>query len=726
MKNLEKIARPLEQKNTMFVVRAKPVTLPSVTTAKVVQAVLISSIVIVLWCWVYGRTSLFAWKVPVSYGSDSLLILAFAKAFLDGDIFLVASKWVVHLGAPFVANWNDYPFTEDIIPALIGSLAKLFGLFTAANITLLLAHILAALSFLFVGTELKYRTAFVWAGALLFAFSHFMLTRAFPHIVLSYYWHLPLVLLVSWWCYSKQSIDFSTRRFRIGLLVSVATGLLNPYYTWMYLQFIGFGFLMHFVRRDYTKLKSIAIFAFATVLAFLTTNADTIIHSFLNGRNSEVLDRRLAHLELFGLKIPDMIFPPPYHAWRSWAEYGKNHYLDVTSLNGEIWSTYLGLIPLAGLLFLAGATIYKILLEKTKSISVHAWQVLWVLIFSLVGGLNLVLGAFGLILFRASNRYSIVILAIVLLFIVRQLSRSCPVRLTAPVAMLMTAFGLWDQLPPRVTPEQIRQTSDLVHADQMFSSTLESQVAKGAMIFQLPVVPFPETPPSYGMADYENFRPYLHTTGLRYSYGTDKGRGDADWQQRIASMQAKEMINALQHYGFSAIIVNRKGFQDSGVQLITEFSKSRGKPLADSPDLVAFGLESSTNPVLPAPAPRYGPGWLANEGSHRWSNSTEAEIKFTNSTGKAKPMELHGALITLTPRTVEMTWNGQILERVQLENIYLPGKSLILKINMLPGSNVLKLKTDTPAALPGLGNGDMRKISFGITGFHLGEIDGSF
>ena len=65
------------------------------------------------------------------------------------------------------------------------------------------------------------------------------------------------------------------------------------------------------------------------------------------------------------------------------------------------------------------------------------------------------------------------------------------------------------------------------------------------------------------MADYEPFRPYLHTTSLRYSYGTNKGRvrrGLAGSGDRLASAGA--CCAALEAAGFGAVIVNRKGYED--------------------------------------------------------------------------------------------------------------------------------------------------------------------
>ncbi|UUZ64979.1 hypothetical protein LP417_09800 [Polaromonas sp. P1-6] len=277
-----------------------------------------------------------AWAIPLSYSNDGWLGLGFAKAFMDGDVVPVLHKSVAHLGTPFSANWNDYPLTEEIIFAFTGWLGRFIGLFPAANFALLLAHILAGLSFWFVGRELKYRTEFVFAGAILFSFTNYIFYRGFSHVVLSYYWHLPLILLVCWWSYSPQQIPIKSRKFNIAIAVAIITGLLNPYYTWMFLQFLGFGFLLHLARRQYQLVMVPLILILVTTISFFIMNVDTMSYSWVNGGNIQAVSRSLGELEVYGLKLPELIVPPAYHAWKAWAAYGQSHYFTPTFIKGEM------------------------------------------------------------------------------------------------------------------------------------------------------------------------------------------------------------------------------------------------------------------------------------------------------------------------------------------------------------------------------------------------------
>ena len=88
-----------------------------------------------------------AWNIPLYYGSDSLLVMSWVKSSADGNYQPLLWKKVPELGAPFVANWNDYPVTEDTLMFCIGVLARFIGLFAACNLAVLGAQLLAGISF---------------------------------------------------------------------------------------------------------------------------------------------------------------------------------------------------------------------------------------------------------------------------------------------------------------------------------------------------------------------------------------------------------------------------------------------------------------------------------------------------------------------------------------------------------------------------------------------------
>src|SRR5262249_34041228 len=89
----------------------------------------------------------------------------------------------------------------------------------------------------------------------------------------------------------------------------------------------------------------------------------------------------------------------------------------------------------------------------------------------------------------------------------------------------------------------------------------------GAMVFQLPYMPFPECGPGHNLKDYELLRPYLHSTRLRWSHGAIKGRETDEWQKMVAALPAPDMLERLIASGFSGLYIDRRGYADRGAAL---------------------------------------------------------------------------------------------------------------------------------------------------------------
>src|SRR5207302_980335 len=139
----------------------------------------------------------------------------------------------------------------------------------------------------------------------------------------------------------------------------------------------------------------------------------------------------------------------------------------------------------------------------------ETWLILWIVFYSVVGGFNCLIGSAGFQFFRSSNRYSIFILTIVLIYGVRQLSqinwRGISGYLIPAIVLII---ALYDQMPRPPSFEEIRAVDAVISADRQFAAEMEGRLPKGAMVFQLPIMSFPE---DLGgpIPAYDHFRPYL-------------------------------------------------------------------------------------------------------------------------------------------------------------------------------------------------------------------------
>ena len=669
-------------------------------------------ILTLVWCAAYHRWTAQAWATPITYTSDALWGMAVAKALASGEIVPVWPKYVSALGAPFGANWNDYPSAEEGVFAWSGLLARIFGVFAGANLLVFSAHVLAAVAFFFVCRHLRYDPIFALAGALVFAFSRYAFSRSLLHATLTYYWHIPLALLVVWWCVAEEALLNSRKRFAGALIIAVLHGMQNPYYSWMFVQLLGLAAVWQLVRRAPSRVVLAPVVLLGVVgLTFLLMNADTFYSRLVNAPAAEVVARNYQGLEFYALKPIELLLPVVHNldGLHNWA---RRAYFAQTMLIGEAGSPYLGIVGILALAWLVWTSLKAVARPQVNALPAHFWVILWILLYAVVGGINGIVGLF-FELFRGSNRYSIFILAVLLLFLVRQLSRSAagwPIVARGALATGIVAVALFDQIPPAPSAG-IAPVRAEVMADREIVERIESQLPAGAMIFQLPVAPFPEAGVTGGMGDYEHLRPYLHSRRLRFSYGSVKGRTREAWQKEVESLGVTRGVQRLESYGFSAVWINRSGYPDGGAALAEQLrSLGRNHVLGENADFVCIALNPSPQPTLP---PEFASGWheieTGGENEWRWS-SGDAVLVLHNDSAAEKALRVTFELRTGAARKIDVIANGRSRAAFSLEA---GGRAVIdERIVLAQGRNVIRFETDVPGEVPT--NGDPRRLAFAL------------
>jgi hypothetical protein len=570
------------------------------------RVALLAILATLVWCTIYDRWTVESWQTPLTYPSvpekeDVLIHLAWIKAAGDGHISPFLFNNVPELGAPYIANWDDFPLTEKPLIVLTGWLARVIGLFAAANFALLLTQVLATISFYTAARLLGGAWLWSFAGGMIFAFSRYAFAQGLHHLTITYYWHVPLGLVVVFWMMRGKGIAFGTGRFWFALLVAFVTGVQNIYYTNMFAQLVLIGGLLQGWRHGWkAALPAVSIVATGAA-AFLLMNVNTFAYALAYGGNSGAVARNYQWLEFYGLKLVDLVIPPPDHSFPPFAEWGAAHLKEIILSPGELPpSGYLGILGLGALTWLVIHSWRCV--AGGRTLPLEAWLILWIIIYAEVGGINGIIGTLGFQLFRATTRYSIFILCIVLMFAIQRLSL---VQFRKPflvygAALVGTLFALWDQTPPVVTADNLKETAQAVASDQEFTEQMEKRLPAQAMVFQIPVMDFPESPAT-GVGAYDHFRPYLYAHDLRFSFGTDKGRFTDKWQHGIPQLPLGDVVNQLEAYGFSAVYVNLNGFPDKGAKLINGF-KAAGRDdmfYSDRGDLLCVLLKPSAYPALP-------------------------------------------------------------------------------------------------------------------------------
>lgn len=684
------------------------------------------------WVLIWGRGGLdfihapvFNWSNGDPYSGDSLGVFSLIKAFAEGDISPFLLKFNDRLNAPFVANWNDYPL-ESMIYAIPSIFVKIFGFYEGLNIYLMLLHVACGLSFYFVGRSLSYDRSWCFAGAFIFAFSPFLFYRGLSHLTVATVWHLPLLLLTLVWVNAPTRLNLSNKTaWRVSVLTSILVGLFNPYYAAVFLFFLLISLAGKVHSKQINEAKQAAWLIGIVIFAFISQHLDTFIFQMSEGKNSLAIMRNLEGLTIWGLRIPDMIFPPEHRssmlAWFSASRYYNNI---PGFLRGESQLAYIGIISAFGLVLLMVVGTLKVAEKRFDEISYWYWLGLGSLGFSVAGGLNYLAGAIGFVLFRATNRFSIVLMLIGLYFLCELLSgKKMAPRTTWGLAVGAIVFALWDQIPPSKMASRLENRNSLIISDRIFTSKLENSLPPNAMVFQLPVHAFPESGPVIGMSDYEHFRPYLYSKSLRFSYGTQKGRGDSDWQLKIEKMPVETMVANLEKYGFSAILINRNAYSDKAETITSALLAQGYKVVSEEIDLIAFSINANPNPIFPklkGLVVEYGSDFYPTEigTTEKWSWAKKSEVTLllkrpwypSNYPASGKSADAFNFHVQGLDRCNIWMSENQGQERKILSS---NESSAQVSVGNQNTKNInLHFRSDCPVHPPG--NGDMRGLAFRI------------
>lgn len=572
---------------------------------ELLRIALLILVTVVYWCYITGRTDGAAWQMPLEYGmkgadGDAQGVLANIKAAAEGNIYPFIPNSIARLGAPYQAGWSDLPMIEKWQYLVPGMLSKFIGLFAASNAAVLLAQVLACFCFYVTARLLDCKWWWAAAGGLAFGFAQFALARSIHHLNVTNYWHVPVCVLIAGWVTRNELGDFRGRRYLLALLASFVIGMQNPYYTNMFLQLVILGAFYQYFRQGWKPVRKAAGILIASASGFYLMYVDTIVYHILYGPNPGGLVRPYMWLEIYSLKFMDMLVPPPNHPL--FGALGEAYY-KMVALPCEVPpSCYLGLLGLVCLVWLAVVSVRRLVAQPGRNLPVEAWQILWILAYSAIGGLNCLAGVLGVTLFRSTTRYCIFILPILLLFGIKRLSKKrMDMEIGLALAGICAMVALWDQTPPVVTKEKIAEDAKVVNADRTLASQLEARLPKGAMIFQLPAMDYPEAP-APGMPSYDHYRLYLHSENLRFSFGSIKGRPWQQWQKEILQHPFPDFIRSLERYGFSAVYMNRNGLPDKAEGILKAFKQLGYTDVIESTlgDLVCVLIHPDATPVLPA------------------------------------------------------------------------------------------------------------------------------
>ena len=278
------------------------------------------------------------------------------------------------------------------------------------------------------------------------------------------------------------------------------------------------------------------------------------------GANVEAVQRSLGELRYYSLDITKMFLPIRNHRLtfaRDWV-----NSLDDSLRAGE-YAEPLGLLLALSLLVMLVIYIFQTKTKNRIALLAPLAQIeLFFIGIATVGGGGYFLGVLGFTQIRVWSRITIVLAFPALVFLFQLagpvVNRLKKVRTRYLILTFLTAFQILDATPTSLA-SNYSQISQEWNRDERIANVIRNSISSQARIFQLPIVKFPESPPTFQQADYEHLRMYLHLPSAYFSYGGIKGR-QSQWQNRLSS-DPKTLITQLALVGFDTLWIDSRGFE---------------------------------------------------------------------------------------------------------------------------------------------------------------------
>jgi phosphoglycerol transferase len=533
-------------------------------------------------------------RVPFSYKGDGVLNQVAVKSMLDHGWFQSNPD----LAAPFGQSLLDFPvFSGDTIQFV---LMKVIGVFSSdsalvENLFFLLTFPLAAATCFGAARALGVARLGAAAAAILFALLPYHFLRGEFHLFIAAYWAVPLGGLLAVSVMAGRffpTLTAGRQRMLLVVLLCLIVGSAHVYYAVFTLMLVLTGTLVRLAAGDRATAKSGALVIALITLTVGLNHLPNLVNNIENGKN-QAIARDASESEDYGLKLVAMVLPAPGHRVAPLADL-RDRYSPTKGggVSQEIDSQALGLVATLGLAGLMVAALLAVAwparFRIPPLILPLAACTLVAFLIATVGGLSAVFAYLVTDELRAWGRMAIFIGFFALLagaVAAGALAPRTSPRTFFGCLLLIVAIGFLDQTNSRSVPAYAANAKAYA-SDAKFAAALARGLPPGSAVFQFPYTPFPEPQPAFAPPDfgpYDLGRGYLHSDGLRWSWGDIKGLHD-DWQAVAATLPVPLAVQAIAATGFDGIYVDRGAYADGGTTVLTALTNAIGVQPSLSPN----------------------------------------------------------------------------------------------------------------------------------------------
>jgi phosphoglycerol transferase len=541
--------------------------------------------------------------IPIVSTGDALLNMSVIKGIIQHGWYFTNSS----VGAPLGQEQYDYSaFDGDNLPFLAIRVLALGISDPAAllNVWYMLGYPLVAGASYLAMRGLGISRPAAAATGVVFALLPYHFARGEGHLFLGDYIAVPaggfLVLMtltgrsllrprdgVSGW---RRWLTPAAAAAAACCLVAGASTL---YYAVFTILLLGMTAILRALAQRTWRAGVPGMAAAVAVGCVLVVNlSPALVYQHQHGKDPAAAQRQPVESELFSLSLTQLMLPIQGHRIRAFAELYQKHQSTTPIISeGGMQMGILASLSLIGLLILLASRALRGppagVLASSRAALAGAAAIAAALAFLIgtFGGISSLIAYIVSPQIRGWNRltpyigfFALIGLALFLDYARGWIVARGGVRVGRPLALafvaLVAVIGVLDQTAKTFAP-QYTATAAAWRNDGRFVSVLEHSVPKGSMIYQLPYHPFPETSGTFGMADYDLFKGYVHSQNLRWSYGAMKGRVQ-DWGDEASQQPIAWQVQAATAAGFAGVYIDRAAYADHGQAVERAVRKALG------------------------------------------------------------------------------------------------------------------------------------------------------
>jgi hypothetical protein len=425
------------------------------------------------------------------------------------------------------------------------------------------------------------------------------------HLFLSLYWTIPLSCFYliqinsgGFARYFKQNDSrnksfFRASMFGLFLLFLVQQGVYYAVFTFILTAgTFAIRFIVH--RRVDRSLKvSLTILAAHAALMIGSLVIETRLAQW-SGTNLEAFARSQFESLLYGGLMPQLIYPWPgstlYFASEAVRQFPDG--LSRLSAGGNENQIWQGLIPglciSIAILFMLFSLVKSSRAKSSENSQIISIAMLIGILFYIAGGLGFILAAINPQI-RAWNRLSFHISFLAMLLVgimVSSLIDQSKKRfnwqhhfVTGSAAVVLAVVLVLDSFPKGLNLDVTgykNETNEL----KLWVSSVETQTGGNCAVLQLPLVSYPEMPPTLQMDIYEQFLPYLFSQDLKFTFGSMKKSKLSNWQDNLPKEIDSNLMKLAAGNDFCAITWDSLGLSPE------DLSKLKGTAMILDLDIV--------------------------------------------------------------------------------------------------------------------------------------------